>query len=82
MAMLPEAPRLHSLRRPPDRCRGSLLWRDLKFLTIAAGMALGLFAQIGLIVHLFSLLVPALGAYASRAGDGTDHRHGHYRPLR
>lgn len=41
---------------------GSLLWRDLRFLTIAAGMALGLFAQIGLIVHLFSLLVPALGA--------------------
>jgi MFS family permease len=40
----------------------SLLWRDLKFLTVAAGMALGLFAQIGLIVHLFSLLVPALGA--------------------
>jgi MFS family permease len=45
---------------------GSLLWRDLKFLTLAAGMALGLFAQIGLIVHLFSLLVPALGA--TRAG--------------
>jgi hypothetical protein len=41
---------------------GSLLWRDLKFLSLAAGMALGLFAQIGLIVHLFSLLVPALGA--------------------
>jgi MFS family permease len=45
---------------------GLSLWRDLKFVTIAAGMALGLFAQIGLIVHLFSLLVPALGA--SRAG--------------
>jgi hypothetical protein len=45
---------------------GSLLWRDLGFLTLAAGMALGLFAQIGLIVHLFSLLVPALGA--TRAG--------------
>jgi MFS family permease len=43
-----------------------LLWRDLGFLTLAAGMALGLFAQIGLIVHLFSLLVPALGA--TRAG--------------
>jgi MFS family permease len=41
---------------------GSLLWRDRKFLTLTAGMALGLFAQIGLIVHLFSLLVPALGA--------------------
>jgi MFS family permease len=41
---------------------GRLLWRDLKFITLAAGMALGLFAQIGLIAHLFSLLVSALGA--------------------
>jgi hypothetical protein len=40
---------------------GSLLWRDRAFLTLAAAMALGLFAQIGLIAHLFSLLVPALG---------------------
>jgi hypothetical protein len=41
---------------------GSRLWRDWKFLTLSAGMALGLFAQIGLTAHLFSLLVPALGA--------------------
>jgi hypothetical protein len=41
---------------------GSQLWRDLRFLTLSAGMALGLFAQIGLIAHLFSLLVPAFGA--------------------
>ncbi len=41
---------------------GALLWRDPKFLSLSAGMALGLFAQIGLIAHLFSLLVPALGA--------------------
>ena len=41
---------------------GSQLWRDLRFLTLSAGMTLGLFAQIGLIAHLFSLLVPALGA--------------------
>jgi hypothetical protein len=40
---------------------GSLLWRDAKFITLAAGMAIGLFAQIGLLAHLFSLLVPALG---------------------
>ncbi|MGE0034343.1 MAG: MFS transporter [Xanthobacteraceae bacterium] len=40
---------------------GTLLWRDVRFITLAAGMALGLFAQIGLIAHLFSLLVPALG---------------------
>jgi hypothetical protein len=41
---------------------GPRLWRDRKFLTLAAAMALGLFAQIGLVVHLYSLLVPALGA--------------------
>jgi MFS transporter len=41
---------------------GLALWRDRRFVTLAAGMAAGLFAQIGLIAHLFSLLVPALGA--------------------
>jgi hypothetical protein len=41
------------------------LWPDLRFLTLAAGMALGLFAQIGLIAHLFSLLVPTLGEQLS-----------------
>jgi len=41
---------------------GLLLWRDVKFLTLSAGMALGLFAQIGLTSHLFSLLAPTLGA--------------------
>src|SRR5262249_7255960 len=45
---------------------GSLLWRDVTFATLAAGMAIGLFAQIGLIAHLFSLLVPA----AARRGQG------------
>jgi MFS family permease len=41
---------------------GSLLWRNRRFQTLAAGMMLGLFAQIGLVAHLFSLMVPALGA--------------------
>lgn len=41
---------------------GALLWRDRTFLTLAAGMALALFAQLGLFTHLFSLLLPALGA--------------------
>ncbi|MGL4975001.1 MAG: MFS transporter, partial [Bosea sp. (in: a-proteobacteria)] len=41
---------------------GSALWRSWQFRTLAAGMALGLFAQIGLLAHLFSLIVPALGA--------------------
>lgn len=40
---------------------GTLLWRDVTFITLAAGAALTLFAQIGLITHLYSLLVPALG---------------------
>lgn len=40
---------------------GSLLWKDWRFRTLAAGMALGLFAQIGLLAHFFSLVVPALG---------------------
>ena len=44
---------------------GSLLWRDPKFVTLAACMAIGLFAQIGLIAHLFSLLVPAFGAHGA-----------------
>jgi MFS family permease len=38
------------------------LWRDVRFLTLVGGMTLGLFAQIGLIAHLFSLLAPVLGA--------------------
>lgn len=41
---------------------GPLLWRNWQFLTLSAAMALGLFAQIGLIAHLYSLLAPALGA--------------------
>jgi hypothetical protein len=41
---------------------GSRLWSDVRFITLAAGMALGLFAQIGLVAQLFSLLVPPLGA--------------------
>jgi MFS family permease len=58
----PGAPKISVTSFAAKPLPGSLLWRDLKFLTLAAGMALGLFAQIGLIVHLFSLLVPALGA--------------------
>ena len=43
---------------------GARLWRDRRFLTLAGAMALGLFAQIGLIAHLFSLLVPVFGGPA------------------
>jgi MFS family permease len=44
---------------------GVSLWRRRSFQTLAAGMALGLFAQIGLIAQLFSLIAPALGAKAA-----------------
>ena len=46
------------------------VWKDWRLFTLAAGMALGLFAQIGLLAHLFSLLVPALGPQL--AGFATD----------
>ena len=59
----PEAARASSVTSPAAKpLPGRLLWSDPGFLTLAAGMALGLFAQIGLTVHLFSLLVPTLGA--------------------
>ena len=40
---------------------GAILWRDRAFQTLAVGMAIGLFAQIGLLAHLYSLLIPAMG---------------------
>jgi len=41
------------------------LWRDRRFLTLAVGMAAGLFAQIGLLAHLFSIMVPVFGPQAA-----------------
>lgn len=41
---------------------GALLWCDRGFLTLAAAMALSLFAQIGLVAHLYGLLATALSA--------------------
>jgi hypothetical protein len=49
---------------------GRLLLRDFGFLTLAAAMALGLFAQIGLLAHLFSLLVPSLGGQGAGLAMG------------
>lgn len=40
---------------------GPALWRDRAFRSLAAGMALGLFAQIGLLAHLYSLIAAPLG---------------------
>ncbi|WP_026349841.1 MFS transporter [Bordetella sp. FB-8] len=49
------------------------LWRDRTFLTLAAGMAIGLFAQVGLLAYLFDLLAPAMGAQTAGflMGGGT-----------
>ncbi len=40
---------------------GPALWRDRRFLTLAAAMSIGLFAQIGLIAQLFSLMATGMG---------------------
>jgi hypothetical protein len=53
-----------------EPARVEILWRDGAFITLALGMALGLFAQIGLIAHLFSLLVAALGAQGAGLAAG------------
>ncbi|HEX3573594.1 MAG TPA: MFS transporter [Rhodopila sp.] len=45
-------------------------WRDRRFLTLAAAATLGLFAQIGLVAHLFSLLAPTLGESGAGAAMG------------
>lgn len=45
-------------------------WSDDAFRSLALAMALSLFAQIGLIAHLFSLLVPVLGSYAAGLAAG------------
>jgi MFS family permease len=45
---------------PASASPSSSLWCNRQFVTLAAGMSLGLFAQIGLITHLFLLLVQHL----------------------
>lgn len=49
---------------------GKELWLDKRFLTLAAGMALGLFAQIGLIAHLYSILAPRIGEHQAGLAMG------------
>jgi MFS family permease len=49
----------HATTRPD--LPGGKLWRSYKFQTLGIAMAAGLFAQIGMIAHLFSLLVPRFG---------------------
>jgi MFS family permease len=50
--------RIAEHQRVPEGLR---VWSDWRFATLAIAFALGLFAQVGLLSHLFSLLVPALG---------------------
>lgn len=49
---------------------GRQLAGNFRFVTLATAMALGLFAQIGLLAHLFSLLVPALGVQGAGLAAG------------
>ena len=58
----PSAPAAPNGKPAAAEGAGLSLWHSRKFVTLAAGMALGLFAQIGLLAHLFSLIVPALGS--------------------
>lgn len=54
----------------PAMLPGRALWRDRRFVTLAAAASLVLFAQIGLIAHLFSLLLPAMGAQGAGFAAG------------
>jgi Major Facilitator Superfamily len=60
------APASPGERRPPMP-PGAAVWRDRRFAILAGAFALGLFAQIGLVAHLFSLLAPGLGAAGAGA---------------
>lgn len=60
--------RVHVHDPATEACSGAsasvispVLWRERRFLTLAAAMTLGLFAQIGLIAQLFSLMAPTMG---------------------
>jgi MFS family permease len=67
MGLLPDgdlrAASLPGAARPSTQAGAAQhLRKDWRFVTLAAAMALGLFAQIGLLAQLYSLLVPTLGA--------------------
>lgn len=66
-AAAPEARDPTETARLPFPSGAAGVWRDRRFATLAAAFALGLFAQIGLVAHLFSLLAPALGAAGAGA---------------
>ena len=45
-------------------------WRDKRFVTLTGASMFGLFAQIGLLAHLFSLMAPILGIAGAGATMG------------
>ena len=53
---------VHTLAAGLTRLPGKALWHSRASLTLAFGMAAGLFAQIGLLAHLYAHLVPAMGS--------------------
>ena len=57
-------------RTLPAARPGRYLWTSRAFVTYASGFAIGLFAQVGIIAHLISLLVPALGALGAGLAAG------------
>ena len=57
-------------RAAPAVRPGQALWTSRAFVTYASGLAIGLFAQVGIIAHLISLLVPALGALGAGLAAG------------
>jgi MFS family permease len=74
----PDGDAAGQVQAPSDRAvpavrPGRSLWTSRAFVTYASGFAIGLFAQVGIIAHLISLLVPALGALGAglAAGLGT-----------
>lgn len=60
-AISPEAQAQQSAASPA--VPRAVLWRDRVFLTLALGMALGLFAQIGLLAHLFTHAQSLVGGH-------------------
>jgi hypothetical protein len=65
-----DAPGVPDAARAAKPASAASLWRDRRFLTLAAGMTIGLFVQVALVAHLFSLLVPALGAQLAGVAMG------------
>lgn len=49
----------------PRLAAGRAVWHDRRFATLSLGFSVAIFAQVGLIAHLFSLMAPALGSFGA-----------------